>query len=91
MKGWNLPNNICCDTHIEHINAFCGLNLAVGILTPRLWAVNDRGSSLSVVGLLQAENPEKSFSIPGTDGEVMLFATVSHKVWGPPILLSSGH
>ena len=61
---------------MEHINAFCGLhvlflglNLAVGILTPRYWSVNDRGSSLSVVSLLQAGKSVKSFSIPVTDGD----------------------
>ena len=71
-----LENNICCDTHMEHIHTFCGLhvlylglNLAVGLLTPRLWTVKDRGSSLSVVSLLQAGNSEKNVSIPGTGGD----------------------
>jgi hypothetical protein len=61
---------------MEHTDTYCGLhvlylglNQAVGILTPRLWTVNDRGRSLSVASLLQAGNPEKSDSIPGTDGD----------------------
>jgi hypothetical protein len=71
-----LENSVCFDTHMEHINTFCGLhvlflglNLAVGILTPRFWTVNDRDCSLSVVSLLQAGKPVKSISIPGTDGD----------------------
>ena len=84
-----LENNICCDTHIEHIiNTFCGLRvlflgliLAAGILTPRFWKVSNRGSSLSVVSLLQAGKSEKILSIPGTDGDHALCHCFTQSLW----------